>query len=128
MSDNSPGGFLSWHGLDSYPGCTAVTLLITRVLHQVVHDRTFTTIPEVGVAYIVALALLVLATSATGGGNVWDYVLCFINSVGVAVTVVGGSTLFGLTSPEPRQETIKAPPVERVTVTVQPPNSGAPSP
>lgn len=119
MGDNTPGGFLSWHGLDSYPGCTAITLLITRVLHQVLHFDWFVTIPEVAVAYIVALALLVLATSATGGGSIWDYVLCLINSVGVAVTVVGGSTLFGLTSPEPRQEVIKAPPVERVKVEVQ---------
>ena len=116
--DNTPGGFLSWHGLDSYPGCTAITLLITRVLHQVLHVDWFVTVPEVLVAYIVALALLILATLATGDRNVWDFVLCIINSVGVAVTVVGGSTLFGLTSPSPRQEEIRAPAVERVKVEV----------
>ena len=116
--DSTPGGFLSWHGLDSYPGCTAITLLITRVLHQVLHVDWFVTVPEVAVAYIVALALLILASLATGDRNVWDFVLCLINSVGVAVTVVGGSTLFGLTSASPRQEEIKARPVERVKVEV----------
>ena len=115
--DSSPGGFLSWHGLDSYPGATAITLLITRVLHQIISHPRFLAIPEVAVAYIVALTLLVLATSALGGAGIWDYVLCIINSVGVAVTVVGGSTLFGLTNPTPRQEPIKASPVERITIT-----------
>lgn len=113
--DSSPGGFLSWHALDSYPGSTAITLLITRVLHQIVHHPRFLAVPEVGVAYIVALALLVLATSALGGAGIWDYVLCIINSVGVSVTVVGGSTLFGLTTSEPRQEPVRAAPVERTS-------------
>ena len=121
MGDNTPGGFLSWHGLDSYPGCTAVTLLITRVLHQIISHPRFLEVPEVAVAYIVALALLILASLATGDRNVWDFVLCLINAVGVAVTVVGGSTLFGLTSPTPRQEPIKAPAVERVKVEITEP-------
>jgi cytochrome bd-type quinol oxidase subunit 2 len=117
-------GFTSWQGLATYPGATAATLLVTRVLHQVWHNR-LVDVPEVAVAYIVALVLLVLATLAIDGNapKVLDFVLCIINAVGVSVTVVGGNTLFGLTSPAPRQEVIRAPPVERV----QPPNGAPPS-
>ena len=73
-------------------------------------------VPEVAVSYTVALALLLLATLAFDkAAGPFDYVLCFINAVAVAVTVAGGNVLFGITSPAPRQEPIRAPPVETRT-------------
>jgi hypothetical protein len=118
------GGFTSWAGIATYPGATAATLLITRVLHQVIPHR-LDQVPEVSVAYLISLGLLLLATVAIDGlkAGVFDYILCLINAVGVSVTVVGGNTLFGLTGP-PRQEPIRAAPVERTAVAPEEPARG----
>lgn len=113
MNSNT-GGFLSWQGLATYPGATAACLLITRLLHQC-FPKQLRDFPEIAVAYCVALVLLLLALIALQSGpRPLDFVLCVINAVGVAVTTVGGNTLFGLTSPSARQESVRAVPIEHV--------------
>ena len=108
-------GFWSWQGLATFPGSTAACLLITRLLHQVIPHR-LADVPEVAVSYSVALALLLVATLALDKEpRVMDYLLCLINAVAVSVTVAGGNVLFGITSSDPRQEVVRARPVERVT-------------
>lgn len=105
-------GFWDWRALGSYPGSVAAVLLITRVVHQCFPNR-LARVPEIAVAYAVAVVLLTLATKAlVKTFNVWDYALIPINSVAVGITTVGGNTLFGITSPAPRQEPTKAHPVE----------------
>ena len=85
---------------------------MTRLLHQV-FPRWLEAVPEVMVSYTVSLALLLLATLALAKQfSIWDYVIVPINAVAVSVTVAGGNVLFGVTSPQPRQEPVRAPPVE----------------
>ena len=114
-------GFWSWQGLATFPGATAACLLMTRLLHQVVPGR-LDSVPEVAVSYSVAVVVLWLATFALADKfSPLDYVLDIVNGVAVSVTVAGGNILFGITSPDPRREPVRAPPVERVTTEEAPP-------
>lgn len=111
---NSAAGFFSYQGIASFPGATAACLLITRLMHQCFAHR-FATVPEIAVAYAVAVILLVLATIALSPKfSIWDYIIIPINAVAVATTTCGGNILFGLVSPSPREEPVRARPIERV--------------
>lgn len=78
----------SWAQLATIAGATAATLLIVQFLKLPV-DKVFGKVPTRIVAYIIALALMLVATAFTTGITPQDALLAVVNAFIVALAAMG---------------------------------------
>lgn len=78
--------FFTWQFLATFAGATAATALIT----QFVKGMFPTTVPTRLVTYVVALAVIILATFFTGQLTVSSGILSILNAVLITLAANGG--------------------------------------
>lgn len=78
--------FFDWTMLGSFAGAAAATGIVTQAVKGI-----FQKIPTQIVSYVIAAAILALATAATGTASNWTgWALVPLNAVVVALTANGG--------------------------------------
>lgn len=78
----------TWAQLATIAGATAATLLIVQFLKLPV-DKVFGKVPTRIVAYVIALALMLVATAFTTGITTQDALLAAVNAFIVALAAMG---------------------------------------
>jgi len=79
--------FFTWATLGTFAGASAATTLITQII-----KRPLARIPTQFVSYAVALAILLLATAATGAAGWTEWVLVPLNALIVSMAANGAFT------------------------------------